>query len=432
MDVCFHRSVFVILSGFCQDMSLNNKVLTHGRTPPPPPPPTNPSHNNNNNSPQKIRPPSVEDNEDGSTFRVKSFFASQFHALRRMVLSHEGKSDEPLNGFSHLDDDRFVQSLAQCRPWDASGGKSNASFCKTLDDRFVVKCVTAHEFDMFIDVAGLYFQHMARQNSALVQILGAYRVRTTISNATSARGINARGSNLGASGSSWGGGDAGNGAAGGGAVGGGKDGRLGRLGRKGGRNAVSTTVCVVVMGNVFYGCQMQNMNVFDLKGKIRQFSKEKRLAMASAAQLRKRQVREAWREWRAGLRIDPHPPPLATISTTPVRLDGDLMELTRGLPVPLEDKGKEILKSLIKSDGDFFLVGEAVDYSLLAGVDVQNHRIVMGVVDYMHSYDILKRIESNVKNMMGEATIRPPPIYYERFLNGLDKYFSSVPMGSVV
>ena len=108
----------------------------------------------------------------------------------------------------------------------------------------------------------------------------------------------------------------------------------------------------------------------------------------------------------------------------------------RPLVTPLhhhfEDHGKEILKTLIKSDGDFFLVGEAVDYSLLAGVDVQNHRIMMGVVDYMHSYDILKRIESNVKNIMGEATIRPPPIYYERFLSGLDKYFSSVPMGSVL
>ena len=46
--------------------------------------------------------------------------------------------------------------------------------------RFIVKYVLYHEFDMFIDVAGLYFQHMARGNSALIQILGAYKVKTTI------------------------------------------------------------------------------------------------------------------------------------------------------------------------------------------------------------------------------------------------------------
>ena len=37
----------------------------------------------------------------------------------------------------------------------------------------------------------------------------------------------------------------------------------------------------------------------------------------------------------------------------------------------------------------FFLkVGEAVDYSLLAGIDIQNHTITVGIVDYMHRYSV--------------------------------------------
>ena len=33
-------------------------------------------------------------------------------------------------------------------------------------------------------------------------------------------------------------------------------------------------------------------------------------------------------------------------------------------------------------------VGEAVDYSLLAGIDIQNHTITVGIVDYMHRYSV--------------------------------------------
>jgi hypothetical protein len=139
----------------------------------------------------------VVDNEDGATsYRVKSYFAVQFHALRRALLgpndTNDNNNDNNDNNNNANDDDHhhhhhrapvsefgdierlYIQSLSQCIPWAATGGKSNASFCKTLDDRFVVKCVTNHEFDMFLDVAGLYFQHMAQEHSALVQILGPW------------------------------------------------------------------------------------------------------------------------------------------------------------------------------------------------------------------------------------------------------------------
>jgi hypothetical protein len=43
------------------------------------------------------------------------------------------------------------------------------------------------------------------------------------------------------------------------------------------------------------------------------------------------------------------------------------------------------------------------------------------------SYDLLKRLEFLGKSVMGESTIKPPPLYYDRFVKGIDKYFVAVP-----
>lgn len=282
----------------------------------------------------------------------------------------------------------FIQSLSQSVPWAASGGKSNSSFCKTLDDRFVVKCVTNREFDMFLDVAGLYFQHMSSQQSALVQILGAYQVRINKPKKYYDDGSS----------------DTSN---------------YDKTSRR--------TQCVVVMGNVFYGAMMNSMEVFDLKGKIRHCSREKLLKMEMAEQNRRKLLRSKWKLWRSGTRCTPPPKDMNEQRITPVRYDGDLMNLTRGLPVPLKEIDMERLRNRISSDGDFFLVGEAVDYSLLVGINAEMHTITIGIVDYMHSYDLLKRLEFLGKSVTGESTIKPPPQYYNRFLNGIEKYFISVP-----
>lgn len=182
------------------------------------------------------------------------------------------------------------------------------------------------------------------------------------------------------------------------------------------------------MGNVFYGALMSGMEVFDLKGKLRHCNRDKLLKMEQAEQERQQLIRKQWKIWKNGQKITPPPENMNEQRITAVRYDGDLMDLTRGLPVPLVERDMENLRQRIQSDGDFFLVGEAVDYSLLVGIDVQNHKITVGIVDYMHSYDLLKRLEFLGKNMMvGNATIRPPPQYYDRFIEGIDTYFLPVP-----
>jgi 1-phosphatidylinositol-3-phosphate 5-kinase len=58
--------------------------------------------------------------EEGSNkFYCKTFFAGQFDALRR----HCGCEEQ------------FVESVARCVKWDASGGKSGSAFLKTRGER---------------------------------------------------------------------------------------------------------------------------------------------------------------------------------------------------------------------------------------------------------------------------------------------------------
>ncbi|KAF9823441.1 hypothetical protein SFRURICE_004372, partial [Spodoptera frugiperda] len=75
----------------------------------------------------------------------------------------------------------FIRSLAHCVPWAARGGKSGSTFCKTKDDRYVLKEMTKPEWQQFLDFAPHYFAYVThcRQNklpSLLARILGVFGV----------------------------------------------------------------------------------------------------------------------------------------------------------------------------------------------------------------------------------------------------------------
>nr|CAD7457165.1 unnamed protein product [Timema tahoe] len=105
------------------------------------------------------------------------YYAEQFAAIRKMVLpsGEEG----------------FVRSLARCVQWAARGGKSGSSFCKTKDDRFILKEMSKLEKELFLEFAPNYFSyvqhcHTSNQPTLLGKIVGVYRVvyRNMTSNAT--------------------------------------------------------------------------------------------------------------------------------------------------------------------------------------------------------------------------------------------------------
>lgn len=82
---------------------------------------------------------------DGTTMLYcKIFYMEQFHALRKS------------SGCEYS----YIQSLARCMKWDATGGKSGSSFLKTRDDRFIMKQLSKVELEAFIKFAPHYFQYM--------------------------------------------------------------------------------------------------------------------------------------------------------------------------------------------------------------------------------------------------------------------------------
>jgi 1-phosphatidylinositol-3-phosphate 5-kinase len=56
----------------------------------------------------------------------------------------------------------YVQSLSAAYSWAASGGKSGASFHRTADQRFVIKCISRTELGMFLDCAPAYFEYLSK------------------------------------------------------------------------------------------------------------------------------------------------------------------------------------------------------------------------------------------------------------------------------
>ncbi|XP_059058015.1 putative 1-phosphatidylinositol 3-phosphate 5-kinase [Achroia grisella] len=144
--------------------------------------------------------------KDGLLCRV--YYAPQFHKLRHMLLA-------PLSANPHIKDEftdntgeqavgdgrcscedgrdksdnkslceieeGFVRSLAHCVPWAARGGKSGSTFCKTDDDRYVLKEMTKPEWQQFLEFAPHYFNyvthcHQNKLPSLLARILGVYSV----------------------------------------------------------------------------------------------------------------------------------------------------------------------------------------------------------------------------------------------------------------
>ena len=77
-------------------------------------------------------------------FQCHTYWATQFEAVRAAYLNED-------------DNEHYIRSLSISSSWAAKGGKSGASFSKSMDDRFVVKVINRVEMQMFLDFAPAYF-----------------------------------------------------------------------------------------------------------------------------------------------------------------------------------------------------------------------------------------------------------------------------------
>lgn len=114
----------------------------------------------------------VDENEfqPATRFSCKSYYAMQFHALRRLYYGG---------------DRNYIESLCHCEQWNAAGGKSGAEFLKTLDQRFIAKAIPQIEVQMFLSMANDYFAYMAKTfqdnlSSMLSKVLGIYKVSISV------------------------------------------------------------------------------------------------------------------------------------------------------------------------------------------------------------------------------------------------------------
>jgi len=113
-------------------------------------------------------------------------------------------------------------------------------------------------------------------------------------------------------------------------------------------------------------------------------------------------------------------------------LDGDFLETTFGRPMPMHDRAKAVFHMSILNDTLFLSIINVLDYSILVGIDEEKMELVVGIIDFMRQYDILKQMERVGKSLPmvvgSEApTIIQPPLYKARFTNAMERYFMTVP-----
>ncbi|ODM96587.1 1-phosphatidylinositol 3-phosphate 5-kinase [Orchesella cincta] len=119
----------------------------------------------------------VQFRSSNAKFYCRVYFADHFRQLRELCLV-EGE-------------EFFIRSISRCVSWAASGGKSGSTFCKTVDDRFIVKQMSRFEIQSFLDFAPHYFDYMTtafqeKRPTVLAKIVGVFRIGFKNSHTTSA------------------------------------------------------------------------------------------------------------------------------------------------------------------------------------------------------------------------------------------------------
>ena len=149
---------------------------------------------------------------------------------------------------------------------------------------------------------------------------------------------------------------------------------------------------VVIMENLFYDRHITR--IFDLKGSSRQRYVDivgdngEKIDDLDQYLLKKRTARRY-----------PDQQGPVNFNHSKVCLDDNLMLLTKGKPLPLKHKAKLLFHKAVMNDTLFLSIINIVDYSILVGIDDDTNELVVGIIDYMRQYDIIKRMERMGKSV---------------------------------
>ncbi|KAH9178847.1 hypothetical protein EDB89DRAFT_1901620 [Lactarius sanguifluus] len=156
----------------------------------------------------------------------------------------------------------------------------------------------------------------------------------------------------------------------------------------------STQMNLIVMENLFYDRRFSK--IYDLKGSTRN-----------------RHVKSTGRE-------------------NEVLLDENLVQSAHLAPFYLREHSKRILRGALYNDSKFLADINVMDYSLVVGVDSEKNELVVGIVDYVRTYTLDKKLENWVKEsgFLGgagkEPTVVTPKLYRQRFVSAMERYFPLV------
>jgi 1-phosphatidylinositol-3-phosphate 5-kinase len=269
---------------------------------------------------------------DSYKFYCRVFFAEQFRKYREVAFP-DGE-------------DRYARSLSRCCVWAARGGRSGLKFCKTFDDRFIVKQLSRTEMQSFMQFAQHYFEYMENAHcskvpTVITKILGVYRI-----------------------------------------------------GFENSQTSRSLKQDILIMENLFYGRRISR--IFDLKGS------ERNRYVQSKGQ-------------------------------NDVLMDENLLEFVCESPLFIRPHAKNVLTRSILNDTEFLAKQFVMDYSLLVGIDETQSELVVGIIDFIRTFTLDKRLEMWVKStgLLGGhgkmPTVVSPDLYRKRFCEAMDRYFLMVP-----
>ncbi|SCU98012.1 LAFA_0G14862g1_1 [Lachancea sp. 'fantastica'] len=152
---------------------------------------------------------------------------------------------------------------------------------------------------------------------------------------------------------------------------------------------------VLIMENLFYN--KKTSRIFDLKGSMRN-----------------RHVKQTGKE-------------------NEVLLDENMVEYIYESPIFVREYDKKLLRASLWNDTLFLAKMNVMDYSLVVGVDNENHTLTVGIIDFIRTFTWDKKLESWVKErgFVGGSTKEPtvvtPRQYKTRFRVAMERYILMVP-----
>lgn len=102
-------------------------------------------------------------------------------------------------------------------------------------------------------------------------------------------------------------------------------------------------------------------------------------------------------------------------------------------PLYILSHSKTILREAIYRDASFLRTNDVMDYSLLVGLDSDENTLVLGIIDYIRTFTLDKKLESLVKQsglLGGQGklpTVISPKSYKQRFSEAMERYFLVIP-----